>query len=42
MEHARSNPELRANANHGRPPVAPTARPGDFPRRAVPAEAGRP
>jgi hypothetical protein len=33
MQHvqaARSNPELRASANHGMPPVAATAKPGDF------------
>ncbi|HEV2730274.1 MAG TPA: hypothetical protein VGV15_09605 [Terriglobales bacterium] len=39
---ARGNPELRASANHGRPPVAATARPAEF-RSAVPArEAGGP
>jgi WXXGXW repeat (2 copies) len=27
---ARSNPQLRASENHGRPPVAATARPGEF------------
>jgi hypothetical protein len=27
---ARSNPDLRANQNHGRPPVAATPRPDDF------------
>jgi hypothetical protein len=32
---ARSNPELRASANHGKPPVAATARPGDFKSGAV-------
>jgi hypothetical protein len=46
MQHvqaARANPELRAAANHGRPPVAATARPGDFKEGAVPArEAGVP
>jgi hypothetical protein len=30
IEAARSNPELRASANHGRPPIAATARPGEF------------
>ena len=33
MQHvreARNNPELRASANHGKPPIAATARPGDF------------
>jgi YXWGXW repeat-containing protein len=40
---ARGNPELRASANHGRPPVAATARPGEFRGAAVPArEAGAP
>jgi hypothetical protein len=39
---ARSNRELRASDNHGRPPVAATARPGEF-RNATPArEAGAP
>jgi YXWGXW repeat-containing protein len=27
---ARGNPELRASANHGKPPVAATAKPGEF------------
>jgi hypothetical protein len=27
---ARGNPELRASANHGKPPVAATEKPGDF------------
>jgi hypothetical protein len=27
---ARGNPELRATANHGKPPIAATARPGEF------------
>jgi len=41
---ARGNPELRASANHGKPPVAATARPGELSgREAVPAkEAGAP
>jgi WXXGXW repeat (2 copies) len=30
FQEARRNPELRASANHGRPPIAATARPGDF------------
>ena len=30
IQAARGNPELRASANHGKPPVAATARPGDF------------
>ena len=38
---ARSNPELRASVNHGKPAIAATARPGDFKSGAVPAkEAG--
>jgi hypothetical protein len=39
---ARGNPELRASANHGKPPIAATAKPGEFTGRdAVPArEAG--
>ncbi len=41
---ARGNPEFRASANHGKPPVAATARPGEFSGHdAVPArEAGAP
>jgi hypothetical protein len=46
MEHAsaaRSNPEMRAKANHGDPPVKATARPGDFSRRpAAVKESGEP
>ncbi len=30
VETARNNPELRASANHGVPPIAATAKPGDF------------
>ncbi len=30
MQAARGNPELRASANHGKPPVVATARPGAF------------
>ena len=30
MNTARGNPELRASANHGRPPIAATANPGSF------------
>jgi hypothetical protein len=38
MQAARGNPELRASANHGKPPVAATVRPGEFSgREAVPA-----
>ena len=41
MQAARANRELRASANQGKPPVAATARPGEFSREAVPArEAG--
>ena len=40
VQAARSNPQLRASANQGKPSVAATARPGDF-KSAVPAkEAG--
>jgi YXWGXW repeat-containing protein len=43
MQQARSNPELRASANHGKPPIAATAKPGDFKGSVVPArEAGAP
>src|SRR5258707_12958334 len=39
---ARSNPQLRASANHGKPPIAATGRPAEF-HSAVPArEAGAP
>jgi YXWGXW repeat-containing protein len=39
---ARANPDLRASANHGKPPVAATPKPGDFKDRGVVAarEAG--
>jgi hypothetical protein len=30
LQVARANPELRATANHGKPPVAATVRPGEF------------
>jgi len=41
-QEARSNPQLRATANQGKPPVAATERPNDF-RGGVPAkEAGAP
>ena len=30
VQAARSNPELRASANQGKPPIAATAKPGDF------------
>jgi hypothetical protein len=43
VQQARSNGELRASANHGRPSIAATSRPGDFHGGAVPArEAGAP
>ena len=35
VQAARANPELRASANHGKPPVAATPRPGAFNDRAV-------
>ena len=35
---ARGNPELRATANHGKPPIAATARAGDFKGGAVAAK----
>jgi hypothetical protein len=41
VQEARNNPELRASANRGKPPVAATVRPADFKTGAVPArEAG--
>ena len=44
MQAARSNSDLRASANHGKPPVAATARPAEFRGGAVVAakEAGGP
>ncbi len=43
FKQARSNPELRASANQGKPPIAATAKAGDFHGSAVPAkEAGAP
>jgi hypothetical protein len=44
VQGARGNPELRASANHGKPPVAATQRPGAFKgREVVPAkQAGAP
>ena len=35
LQAARGNPELRASANHGKPPIAATARPGEFSGREV-------
>jgi len=32
---ARGNPQLRASANHGKPPIAATARPGEFSGQGV-------
>ena len=37
VQEARSNPQLRASDNHGKPPIAATARPADFKTGAVPA-----
>jgi hypothetical protein len=37
VQAARSNPELRASTNHGKPTIAATAKPGDFKTGAVPA-----
>jgi hypothetical protein len=44
VQAARGNPELRASANHGKPPVAATQKPGAFSgREVVPAkQAGAP
>jgi len=40
-QQARSNPELRASANHGKPPVAATPKPAEFNGRGVvPAREG--
>ena len=41
LQSARTNPELRASANHGKPPIAATQKPGDFRGNVAPArEAG--
>jgi hypothetical protein len=41
VDAARSNPQLRADANHGKPPVAATPKPGAFNEHdAVPAKEG--
>jgi hypothetical protein len=37
IQQARSNPELRASTNQGKPPIAATAKPNDFKSGAVPA-----
>lgn len=45
MQHrqtARSNPELHASANRGRPPIAATPKPADFRDRVPAKEAGAP
>jgi hypothetical protein len=43
VQAARANPELRASANQGRPPIAATQKPGEFRGHVVPAkEAGAP
>jgi hypothetical protein len=44
IQTARTNPQLRASANHGKPPIAATARPGEFTGTStIPAkEAGAP
>jgi len=43
FEAAKSNPELRASANHGKPAIAATAKPGDFKGPGVvPAKAAGP
>lgn len=43
IQEARSNPQLRASANGGKPPIAATERPGDFKGNVVAArEAGAP
>ena len=35
VQEARENPELRATTNRGKPPIAATARPGDFKSNVV-------
>jgi hypothetical protein len=37
IQQARSNPELRASTNQGKPPIAATAKPADFKSGVVPA-----
>ena len=37
VQAARGNPQLRASANQGKPPIAATARPADFKSGAVPS-----
>jgi hypothetical protein len=36
IQQARSNPQFRASENHGKPPIAATAKPTDFHQGAVP------
>ena len=38
---ARENPALRDSANHGKPPIAATARPGEFNNRGAESATGR-
>jgi hypothetical protein len=40
VQEARSNPEMRASSNRGRPPIAATVKPGDFHQGAVAAREG--
>lgn len=40
VEEARSNKDFRASVNHGRPPVAATARPADFKGETTPGRDG--
>ena len=44
LQEARGNPQLRASVNHGKPPIAATAKPGEFSGHGVVAarEAGAP
>ena len=44
IQEARANPQLRASVNHGKPPIAATAKPADFRGRGVvqAKEAGAP
>ena len=42
IQQARGNPQLRASANQGRPPIAATARAGDFHSAVAAREAGAP
>jgi hypothetical protein len=44
LQAARGNPQLRASVNHGKPPIAATAKPGEFSGRGVvqAKEAGAP